>query len=90
MDKALLNEFWWIVNSFDRDRDGSLDDSEAMFAMNALGVIAEARSDEEQSLYELSAVGVDIASFDIILWCSGKPNRNQRSGYAGFNYILWQ
>ena len=53
MDKDLLNEFGWIVDSFDRDRDGSLDDSEAMFAMNALGVMAEARSDEEeQSLYE--------------------------------------
>lgn len=68
MGKDLLNEFGWIVDSFDRDRDGSLDDSEAMFAVNALGVMAEARSDEEeQSLYELSAEGVDIASFDFIL-----------------------
>lgn len=67
MDKALLNEFGWIVDSFDRDRDGSLDDSEAMFAVNALGVMAEARSDEEeQSLYELSAAGVDVASFDFM------------------------
>ena len=67
MDKDLLNEFGWIVDSFDRDRDGSLDDSEAMFAVNALGVMAEARSDEEeQSLYELSAAGVDVASFDFM------------------------
>lgn len=67
MDKALLNEFGWIVDSFDRDRDGSMDDSETMFAMNALGVMAEARSDEEeQSLYELSAAGVDVASFDFM------------------------
>ena len=68
MDKDLLSEFGWIVDSSDRDRDGSLDDSEAMFAMNALGVMAGARSDEEeQSLYELSASGVDIASVDFIL-----------------------
>ena len=67
MDKAQLNEFGWIVDSFDRDRDGSMDDSETMFAMNALGVMAGARSDEEeQSLYELSAAGVDVASFDFM------------------------
>ncbi len=67
MDKDLMNEFGWIVDSFDRDRDGSLDDSEAMFAVNTLGVMAEARSDEEeQSLYELSAAGVDVAGFDFM------------------------
>ena len=67
MDKDLLKEFGWIVDSFDRDRDGSLDDSETMFAMNAFGAMADARSDEEeQSLYELSAAGVDVASFDFM------------------------
>ena len=67
MDKDFLNQFGWIVNTFDFDRDGELDSGEAMFAMNAFGVMAEARSsEEEQSLYELAAAGVDLASFDFM------------------------
>ena len=67
MDKDLLNQFGWIRDSFDFDRDGKLDDGEAMFALNAFSVMAEARSSkEETSLYELSAAGVDISTFDFM------------------------
>ena len=67
MDKDFLNQFGWIADSFDFDRDGALDNAEAMFAMNTFGVMAEARStEEENSLYELAAAGVDIASFDFM------------------------
>jgi hypothetical protein len=67
MDKDFLNQFGWIVNSFDFDRDGELDNGETMFAMNAFGVMAEARSsEEEKSLYELAAAGVDVSTFDFM------------------------
>ena len=83
MDQDLLNEFGWIVDSFDRDRDGSLDDSEAMFAVNTLGVMAEARSDEEeQSLYELSAAGVDVAGFDFM----DEDERRAAIEFAGLDH----
>lgn len=67
MDKDLLNQFGWMVDSFDFDRDGLLDNAEAMFAMNTFGVMAEARSSaEENSLYELAAAGVDVSTFDFM------------------------
>lgn len=67
MDKDFLNQFGWMVNSFDFNRDGALDDGEALFSMNTLGILVEAGStEEEQSLYELAAAGVDLASFDFM------------------------
>lgn len=67
MDKDLLNQFGWIVDSFDFDWDGTLDDGEAMFALNTFGAMADARSsEEEKSLYELAAAGVDVATFDFM------------------------
>ena len=67
MDKDLFNQFGWIVNAFDFDGDGSLDNGEAMFAMNTFGVMAEAESTEtETSLFELAAAGVDITDFDLM------------------------
>lgn len=67
MNKDLLNQFGWIVNSFDFDGDGSLDDSEAMFTMNTFGAMAHSGSfDVEKSLYELAAAGVDVTLFDLM------------------------
>ena len=82
MDKDLLNQFGWIVDSFDFDRDGSLDAGEALFAMNTFGVMAESRSsEEEQSLYELAAAGVDVASFDFM----DADERREAIEYAGLD-----
>ena len=67
MDKDFLNQFGWIVDSFDFDKDGSLDNEEAMFAMNTLGVIAEARTCEgEIQVYDLAAAGIDVASLEFM------------------------
>ena len=47
MNKDLFNQFGWIVDSFDFDGDGSLDNEEALFVMNTFGVMAEAESAED-------------------------------------------
>lgn len=32
MNKDLLNQFGWMVEAFDHDRDGEINDEEVMFA----------------------------------------------------------
>lgn len=67
MNKDLFNQFGWIVDSFDFDQDGSLDNAEVLFAMNTFGVMANSGSSaEENSLYELAAAGVDVSTFDFM------------------------
>lgn len=68
MNKDLLKQFGWVIDSFDFNSDGLLDPMEAQFAVNAMEYIhSKERSFEEQrALFEASASGIDIASFDFL------------------------
>ena len=63
--KDFIEQFDWLKDSFDFDRDGDLDDMEVMIALNSMGVMARAiNPTEEKELYELACAGVDITTFD--------------------------
>ena len=66
--KDYFKNFNWLQASYDFNRDGSLDPMEAQFAANAMEYIhSKERSFEEQrALFEASASGIDIASFDFM------------------------
>ena len=68
MNEDLLNQFGWIVDSFDFNGDGSLDPMEAQFAANAMQYIysKERSFDAQRAVFEASASGIDIASFDFM------------------------
>ena len=68
MKNDLLTQFNWLQASYYFNRDCSLDPMEAQFAANAMQYIhSKERSFEEQrALFEASASGIDIASFDFL------------------------
>ena len=83
INKGLLNQSGWIVDSYDFNRDGSLDPMEAQFAANAMQYIhSKERSFEEQrALFEASTSGIDIASFDFM----GPEERREAIESAGLD-----
>ena len=63
--KDFIEQFDWLKDSFDFDRDGDLEDMEVMIALNSMGVMARAINPEEEKREAIEDAGLDPDDYDL-------------------------